>query len=193
VIRGAVRAVIATLVLAVLTGLIYPLVITGVGQVAFHGRANGSLVYQKGRTIGSSLVGQQWRGAQWFYGRPSAASYDAAASSASNLGPLSREFAAEIRRRITAILDVEGPYHSGLEASAIPVDLLTASASGLDPDISPAAAYFQAPRIAEVRHLSLSQVRALIQAHIEGRTLGVLGEPLVNVLELNLALQGAAG
>ena len=156
--------------------------------MAFHGRANGSLVYQKGRTIGSSLVGQQWRGAQWFYGRPSAASYDAAASSASNLGPLSREFAAEIRRRITAILDVEGPYHSGLEASAIPVDLLTASASGLDPHISPAAAEFQAPRIAEVHGVALEDVERLIDDNTEGRTLGFLGQPRVNVFELNLAL-----
>ncbi len=190
-IRNLIRALLATLVLAVLTGLVYPLVMTGVAQVAFHGKANGSLVQADGRTVGSSLIGQQWTGPQWFYGRPSATStpYDASASSGSNLGPLSRPLAEDIRKRIDAILSVEGPYHAGLTASRIPVDLVTSSASGLDPDISPAAARFQAPRIASVRGIPLAEVLHVIGQHAEGRTFGVLGEPRVNVLELNVALE----
>jgi K+-transporting ATPase ATPase C chain len=194
-IRTAVRSLIATLVLAVLTGLVYPLVMTGFAQVVFHGKANGSLVQSGGRTAGSSLIGQQWSGPQWFYGRPSAISdpYDASTSSGSNLGPLSKALAAAIKERVAAILKVDGPYHTGLTASDIPVDLLTASASGLDPDISPKAALFQAPRIAAVRHLPLAQVESLIHQHTSSRTLGFLGEPRVNVLQLNLALQQLAG
>jgi len=187
--RNALRAVLATVVLAVLTGLVYPLVMTGVAQVAFHGKANGSLVQADGRTVGSSLIGQRWTGPQWFYGRPSAVPDNAFTSSGSNLGPLSRELAAQIERRVAAIQRLEGLYHPGLKASQIPVDLLTASASGLDPDVSPAAAFFQAPRIAAVRGLPLGEVKRLIAAHVEGRTFGFLGEPRVNVLELNLALQ----
>ncbi len=187
--RNALRAVLATVVLAVLTGLLYPLVMTGVAQVAFHGKANGSLVQADGRTVGSSLIGQRWTGPQWFYGRPSAVQDNAFTSSGSNLGPLSRELAAQIERRVAAIEKLEGPYHPGLKASQIPVDLLTASASGLDPDVSPAAAFFQAPRIAAMRGLPLGEVKRLIAAHVEGRTFGFLGEPRVNVLELNLALQ----
>ncbi len=188
-IRNVIRAALTTVVLAVITGLLYPLVMTGVAQVAFRAKAYGSLVKADGRTVGSSLIGQQWTGAQWFYGRPSAASYDAAGSSGSNLGPLSRTLARDIEKRVGAIQKIDGPYHPGLVAAQIPVDLLTASASGLDPDISPAAAYFQAPRIAAVRDLPLTTVCQLIADHTEGRTLGFLGEPRINVLELNLALQ----
>jgi K+-transporting ATPase ATPase C chain len=193
--RNALRAVIATVVLAVITGLLYPLVMTGFAQVVFRGRADGSLVKADGRTVGSSLIGQQWTGPQWFYGRPSAISKpdDASTSSGSNLGPLSQALADAIKQRVAAILKVDGPYHPGLTASQIPVDLLTASASGLDPDISPQAAEFQAPRIAAVRNLPLAQVLALINDHIEGRSLGLLGEPRVNVLQLNLALQLIGG
>jgi K+-transporting ATPase ATPase C chain len=189
--RAPLRALLATVVLAVLTGVIYPLVMTGVAQVAFHSKADGSLVKADGHVVGSSLIGQAWTGSQWFYGRPSAISspYDASTSSGANLGPLSRALADAIRQRVAAILKVDGPYHSGLEASDIPVDLLTASASGLDPDISPAAAMFQAPRIAALRHLTLQQVQALIRSHTASRSLGLLGEPRVNVLQLNLALQ----
>ncbi len=183
----------ATIVLAVLTGLVYPLVMTGLAQVAFHDRANGSLVNVDGTAVGSSLIGQQWEGPEWFYGRPSAANYDAAASSGSNLGPRSRALADAIKERVAAILKVEGPYHPGLRAADIPVDLLTASASGLDPDISPAAALFQAARIAAVRHLSRARVQRLIQENTEGKVLGVLGEPRVNVFELNLALRRLEG
>ena len=192
-IRNATRALMATIVLAVLTGLVYPLVMTGLAQVAFHDRANGSLVNVDGTAVGSSLIGQQWEGPEWFYGRPSAANYDAAASSGSNLGPRSRALADAIKERVAAILKVEGPYHPGLRAADIPVDLLTASASGLDPDISPAAALFQAARIAAVRHLSRARVQRLIQENTEGKVLGVLGEPRVNVFELNLALRRLEG
>jgi K+-transporting ATPase ATPase C chain len=189
--RNALRALIATVVLAALTGLIYPLVMTGIAQLAFGAKADGSLMHADGRVVGSSLIGQEWQGAEWFYGRPSATSkpYDASASSGSNIGPTSRELAGDIRERVRAIIELEGPYHPGLTASAIPVDLLTASASGLDPDISPLAALFQAPRIAAARGISLAVVTRLIDDHTEGRSLGFLGEPRVNVLELNLALQ----
>jgi K+-transporting ATPase ATPase C chain len=194
-IRNALRALIATLVLAVITGLVYPLVMTGFAQIAFHSKANGSSVHAQGRVVGSTLIGQLWTGPQWFYGRPSAISnpYDASTSSGSNLGPLSKALADAIRQRVAAIMKVDGPYHPGLLPSGIPVDLLTASASGLDPDISPEAAMFQAARIAAVRHLSLARVRALIADHTAGRTLGLLGEPRVNVLALNLALRQLAG
>ena len=194
-IRNAVRALLATVVLAVLTGLIYPLVMTGFAQVAFHDKANGSLVQADGRAVGSSLIGQQWTGPQWFYGRPSAISspYDASTSSGSNLGPRSKALAEAIGQRVASIMKIDGPYHPGLTAAGIPVDLLTASASGLDPDISPAAATFQAPRIAAVRHLPLDEVERLINDHTSGRTLGLLGEPRVDVLELNLALQRLGG
>jgi potassium-transporting ATPase KdpC subunit len=193
-IRNFVRALIATVVLAVLTGLVYPLAMTLVGQVAFHAKAEGSLEKAEGRVIGSALIGQAWSDPSWFYGRPSAISnpYDASTSSGSNLGPLSKALATAIEDRVKTIVALDGPYHPGLTAAQIPVDLLTASASGLDPDITPAAAMFQAPRIAAVRHLSLAQVVALIKAHTESRTLGFLGEPRVNVLELNLALLALA-
>jgi K+-transporting ATPase ATPase C chain len=189
-IRNVTRAALATLVLAVLTGLVYPLVMTGIAQLAFRDKADGSLIRVGGRPIGSALIGQEWTGPQWFYGRPSATSspYDASASAGSNLGPLSRDLADIIGRRIDAVLQLEGPYHPGLKPSDIPVDLLTASASGLDPDISPAAAAFQAPRLAAVRGIALGAVQRLIEDHTEGRTFGVFGEPRVNVLELNLAL-----
>jgi K+-transporting ATPase ATPase C chain len=195
VIRNAFRALIATIVLAVFTGLIYPLVMTGFAQIAFHGKANGSLVTADGRTVGSSLIGQEWTGATWFYGRPSAIAkpYDASTSSGSNLGPLSGRLADEIRQRVAAIRKLEGPYHPGLTTSRIPVDLLTASGSGLDPDISPAAARFEAPRIAAVRHIALPTVLRLIAEQTANRSIGFLGEPRVNVLELNLALQTLGG
>jgi potassium-transporting ATPase KdpC subunit len=190
-IRTFVRALLAVLVLAILTGLAYPLAITGVGQALFRDEADGSLVSVDGRTVGSSLIGQQWKGAEWFYGRPSAVDDDASTSSGSNLGPRSRTLADQVRTRAAAILELEGPYHPGLTVSRIPVDLLTASASGLDPDITPEAARFQAPRVAAARGMPLGDVLRLIAEHTQGRTLGVLGEPRVNVLELNLALDRA--
>lgn len=189
-IKIAVRALIATIVLAVLTGLVYPAVMTGVAQIAFKDKANGSLVEVDGKIVGSSLIGQQWEGDQWFYGRMSAIDYDASTSSGSNLGPTSKDLASGIEDRAAAIIKLEGQYHPGLTVADIPVDLLTASSSGLDPDVSEAAALLQVPRIAAVNGLSEDVVRQLVADHLEGKQLGFLGEPTVNVLELNLALQG---
>ena len=190
--RTAVRALLATVVLVVLTGVIYPVVMTGIAQVAFRSDADGSLVQHDGATVGSSRIGQAWTGKQWFYGRPSAIDDDASTSSGTNLGPTSRPLSQDIAKQIQAILTIEQPYDPSLTAAGIPVDLLTSSASGLDPDISVAAAQLQAPRIAAVRHLTLQQVQQLIADHTAGKTLGFLGEQRVNVLELNLALDAAA-
>jgi K+-transporting ATPase ATPase C chain len=188
-IKIAMRALVATVVLAVLTGVVYPAVMTGVAQLAIKDKANGSLVDVDGTIVGSSLIGQQWEGDQWFYGRGSAIDYDASTSSGSNLGPTSKDLAAAIEDRAAAIIDLEGSYNPGLTVAAIPVDLLTASSSGLDPDISEAAALLQVSRIAAVRGLSEDAVRQLVEDHVQGRQLGFLGEPRVNVLELNLALE----
>ena len=187
-IRDLIRALRAVVVLALLTGLAYPLVMTGVAQLTMSHTADGSLVTEDGRVVGSSMIGQDWTGDAWFHGRPSAVGYDASASGASNLGPNSRELSDEIAQRADAILQLEGPYTLGLTIADIPADLLTASASGLDPDITLAAARFQAPRIAAVRGLPIAQVQRLIDEHTAGKALGVFGEPRVNVLELNLAL-----
>jgi potassium-transporting ATPase KdpC subunit len=187
-IKVALRALIATILLAVLTGLVYPLVITGIAQLADKGKADGSLVTVDGKVVGSSMIGQAWKGDQWFYGRPSAISYDASTSSGSNLGPDSADLEKDIANNAKAILKEEGPYTPGLTVAKIPSDLLTASASGLDPDISEAAALFQVPRIAAVRHVAASKVQALVQSTVLGPDLGFLGQARVNVLALNLAL-----
>jgi K+-transporting ATPase ATPase C chain len=189
---NALRALRAVVVLGLLTGLAYPLAITGIAQLTMEDKADGSLVRVDGQVIGSSSVGQLWEGAEWFHGRPSAIDYDASASSGSNLGPSSQALADLIEERAQAVLDLESPYNPGLAIADIPVDLLTASASGLDPHVSVAAAELQAPRIAEVRGLSLDEVLELIGDHTEGRTLGFLGQERVNVLVLNLALERAA-
>ena len=190
--RTTLRALRATLLLAAVTGIAYPLVMTGIGQVAFAHDADGSLVDVAGQPVGSALIGQRWTGPQWFYGRPSAVQNDAATSSGTNLGPRSQQLADDIESRATAILKLESPYTPGLTTADIPVDLLAASGSGLDPDISVAAARFQAPRIASVRGLPPDEVMRLIDAHTAEKTLGFLGEPRVNVLELNIALQEVA-
>ena len=185
----ALRATLATIVLLILTAVVYPLVVTGVAQVAFGDKANGSLVQDNGKDVGSSLIGQAWEGDQWFYGRPSAIAYDASTSSGTNLGPNSKDLASALADQAAAIIKLEGPYNPGLTVSAIPVDLLNSSGSGLDPDISEAAALLQVPRIASVRGLSEDSVRQLVEDHMQGRQLGFLGLPRVNVLELNLALE----
>jgi K+-transporting ATPase ATPase C chain len=187
--RNALRALIAVVFLAVLTGLVYPLLMTAFAQVAIRHEANGNIVSSGGKPVGSTEIGQLWKGPQWFYGRPSVIGYDASTSSGSNLGPRSQSLANAITQRANAIIRLEGPYHPGLTASQIPDDLLTASSSGLDPDISPAAARFEAPRIAAVRHLSLAAVLRVIDGHTYGPTLGFLGASRVNVLQLNLALR----
>lgn len=173
------------LALTVLTGVIYPLFIMGVGQVAFTSHVNGSLISHNGVMVGSRLIGQDFTSPRYFWGRPSATSpypYNASDSSASNLGPTNPALLSTVKARMIA-LEQSNPH-----GTAIPVDLVTASASGLDPEISPTAAYYQAARIAKARNLPLSTVDKLIQAHTQNRQLGFLGEPRVNVLELNLAL-----
>jgi len=180
-------AAIYTVVTVVLFGLIYPLVMTVLSQLIFPRQAAGSMLYLGGKPIGSAIIGQLWTKPQYFHGRPSAAGkgYDPTSTGGTNLGPTSKKLIDSTRATIAA-LRKENPDAAG----AIPMDLVTSSASGIDPDISPEAAYYQAPRVAKARHLSLDQVRTVIAQHISGRTLGVLGEPRVNVLEVNLALDG---
>jgi len=188
----ALRALRAVVVLALLTGLAYPLVMTGIAQLTMSGKADGSLIQVDGKVVGSSSIGQLWQGKEWFHGRPSAINYDASTSSGSNLEPNSQELSDQIAERADTILELEGPFNPGLTVADIPADLLTASASGLDPHISVAAADLQAPRIAEVRGLPIEQVRSLIDQNTEGPALGFLGQERVNVLELNLSLSQAA-
>ena len=176
------------LVMTALCGVLYPLTVTGLAQLAFPRQANGSLIVRNGQVLGSRLIGQRFRGADYFWSRPSATSpypYDAEASSGSNLGPTNPALRAAIAQRV-AVLRAADPAATG----PVPADLVTASGSGLDPDISPAAAQYQLARVARARHLSTAQVQAMVDASTRGRQLGVLGEPRVNVLELNLRLDG---
>jgi K+-transporting ATPase ATPase C chain len=185
--RSQIRpALMALLIFTVLTGLLYPLVVTGIAQLAFPHQANGSLIVVNGKTVGSTLIGQQFTDPKYFWGRLSATGpypYNAAASSGSNLGPSNPALLDEVKARIAA-LKAADPGNT----QPIPVDLVTSSGSGLDPDISVAAALYQLPRVARLRGLNESAVRALVDQYTQGRTLGFLGEPRVNVLQLNLAL-----
>lgn len=177
--------IILLLVFTVLTGVVYPLAITGVAQLVFPRQANGSLILRDGVAVGSSWIGQTFSDPKYFWGRLSATSppYNAGASSGSNLGPLNPALVDQARARIEALRAAD-PEAQG----RVPVDLVTASGSGLDPHISPAAAEFQAVRVAKARGLALEEVRRRIAAYTTGRLFGLIGEPVVNVLELNLAL-----
>jgi K+-transporting ATPase ATPase C chain len=190
IVRTFVRSIVAALVLTLVFGLIYPIAFTGLAQVTFSDKANGSLVERDGKVVGSSLAAQAFTKPQYFHPRPSATApeYNAAATTFANLGPTNPDLAKAVRERIDAILELEGPYNPGLEIGDIPVDAVTTSGSGIDPHISPANADLQAARVAEERGLTPERVQQLIDDHRDGRWLGLFGEPGVNVLELNLAL-----
>jgi potassium-transporting ATPase KdpC subunit len=183
--KNLVTAVRIFLVLTVVTGLVYPLLVTGIAQLAFPHQANGSLIERDGRAVGSELIGQPFAGPTYFWSRPSATApfpYNAGASTGSNLGPLNPDLLKRVKG------DVERIQKAHPGKGPVPVDLVTTSGSGLDPHISPAAAFYQVERVAAARHLDPAAVRRLVEEHVEGRTFGFLGEPRVNVLRLNLDL-----
>lgn len=181
-------ALVSFLLLTIVTGLIYPLVVTGIGQAAFSDAANGSLIRDGDKLLGSRLIGQPFSDPKYFFGRPSATAphpYNGAASSGSNQGPTNPALATAVAERVAALRALD-PENKAL----IPIDLVTASGSGLDPHISPAAAEYQVPRVARMRNRPENEIRSLVRQATEGRTLGILGEPRVNVLLLNLTLDG---
>jgi K+-transporting ATPase ATPase C chain len=192
-------AIVLVVALTIITGLVYPLVMTGIAGVVFPYQAQGSMIEQDGKVIGSALIGQEFTSDKYFHGRPSAtvapdpndstktvpAPYNAANSGGSNLGPTNKALIERVQGDVDK-LKQENP------SAAVPIDLVTTSGGGLDPHISPAAAFFQVPRVAKARNLPEDRVRQLVEQHIEGRTLGLLGEPRVNVMALNLALDGAS-
>ena len=188
------RSVVAVLLCTIVFGLAYPLLLTGFAQAFFSGKADGNLVKVNGRVVGSKLVAQGFTSAKYFHPRPSATSpaYNAGATTFANLGPTNPDLAKAVRRRAAAILKLERPYNPGLTIGGIPVDAVTTSGSGIDPEISPANARLQAARVASVRGLAKQHVLELVGKYTHGRSLGFLGEPGVNVFELNLALDREA-
>jgi K+-transporting ATPase ATPase C chain len=181
--RNLITAVLMTVVTTLLLGVAYPLVVSGLAQVLFPNKANGQLIERGGKIIGSRIIGQAFSSPGYFHGRPSAAGtgYDAANSAGTNLGPTNKKLIDSVKAAVDAAR-MENP------SAAVPIDLVTSSASGLDPHISPAAALFQVPRVARERGVPEGEIGQLVQGHVQGRQLGFLGEPVVNVLELNLAL-----
>ena len=184
------RSTIAVVVLTLVFGIAYPVVVTGLSQLVFSDKADGSLIERDGKVVGSKLAAQAFTKPEYFHPRPSATTpeYNAAATTFANLGPTNPDLAKAVRERAQAILKLEGPYNPGLRIGDIPVDAVTTSASGIDPHISPANARLQSARIAQVRGISAERVSELIDENTDGRWLGIFGEPAVNVLELNLSL-----
>ena len=195
VVRNVVSSVVAIVLITAIFGLGLPSLFTGFSQLAFSHEANGSLITKNGQVVGSELAAQGFSKPQYFHERPTATSppYNADGTTFSNLGPTSSALKKQVDSAIAAVLKLERPYNPGLTVHDIPVDAVTTSGSGIDPDISPAYAQLQARRVAAVRRMPLSQVQKLISANTDGRSLGFFGEPGVNVLKLNLALDKAQG
>ena len=193
--RAIVRSVLVIVLATLLFGFVYPIVMTGFAQVAFKNKANGSLITRNGVVVGSRLAAQDFTAPNYVHPRPSATApaYNAGATTFANLGPTNPDLAKNVQAAAAAILKLEKPYNPGLTIGDIPVDAVTTSASGIDPDISPANAALQSRRIAAVRHVPLATVQKLIKDNTDGRSLGFLGEPGVNVLKLNLALDNLGG
>jgi potassium-transporting ATPase KdpC subunit len=190
--RDLLSSLLAVVVLTVALGLAYPLAITGILQVAFPGAADGSQIKLDGKVVGSKLIGQEFKGRAFFHSRPSATEYSGDVTFFGNAGPNSAELRDAIRANLDAYLKLERPYDLSLTRDAVPVDAVTESASGVDPHISEANAQIQAHRVAAVRGLPLDRVEALVSDHTDGRSLGLFGEPGVNVLQLNVALEEEA-
>lgn len=190
--RDLLTSLLAVVVLTAFLGLVYPLAITCISQVVFPGKANGSKLSVNGNVVGSSLIGQEFKGKAYFHSRPSATEYSGNVTFFGNVGPNSVEGREEVRENLAAYVALEKPYDPGLTKDQVPVDAVTQSASGVDPHISGANARIQAHRIAAVRSVPLAQVEDLISANTDGRSLGLFGEPGVNVLELNIALDEEA-
>ena len=189
--RSLMVAIKMTVILTLLTGIVYPIAMAGIGQVLFPNQAGGSLVYRNGSPVGSSLIAQNFKAPRYFHPRPSAAGtngYDPTSSSGSNLGPTNKSFIDSVKQRTKAVMEEDS-----VPASQVPIDMVTASGSGLDPQISPAAAEIQVERVAKARGISSDTVRALVNSNTQPRWAGFLGEPGVNVLKLNLALDATTG
>jgi potassium-transporting ATPase KdpC subunit len=190
--RTALTALLAVIVFTLVFGLAYPLAMTGISQLAFPGKADGSKLTLNGRLVGSSLIAQEFKGKEYFHPRPSQSEYAANTTYFSNLGPNSVEEREAVRENLAAYLQLNKPYDRSLRGEDVPVDAITTSGSGVDPEISEANALIQAHRVAAVRKLPLSRVEDLVSGHTNGRFLGVFGEPGVNILRLNIALDEEA-